>query len=692
MKVFDSENIRNVVLVGHGDSGKTSLVSASLFSAGAVNRLGRVEDGNTVTDYDEDEIERNITINSAAAHCVWKATKINLLDTPGYRAFILDSKASMVAAETVIVVVDAVSGVEVQTEKVWAFAQEFHLPRVIVVNKLDRDRASFSRTLDSLHQTFGRGVLPVQLPLGEEKAFQGVVDLIRNRAYAYADDGSGQFEEKEIPQDFRLESEKRREELIEMIAEKDDALMEKFFEKGTLSDEELANGLRESLRSDSIFPVFCTSATANIGLGQLLDWIVQLLPNPLQRRVLLKNLVTREGQEEQVRKDGPPAAYVFKTLADPFAGRISLLKVFSGTLESDLTLRNLGKDSDERLGTLQLLQGKSHEAVPQVKTGDICAVLKLKDTTTGDTLSARSFGKVFQKVDYPEPAISFSVEPKTRGDEDKIGNSIARILEEDPSLGFRRDPQTKEFLLSGSGQLHIEVAVAKLKKKYGVEVILKLPKIPYCETITMAAEAHGRHKKQTGGHGQFGDCKIKVEPLSRGAGFEFANKIFGGAIPRQFIPAVEKGILESAGKGYLAGYPVVDFRVTLYDGSYHQVDSSELAFKIAGSLAFKKAMEQAKPVILEPIMEVEVYLPGESAGDIIGDLNGRRGRILGMDVKGNTEVVRAKVPLAEMIRYAPVLTSMTGGRGNFHMERSHYDIVPAHLVERIIAEVEKEKA
>ncbi len=692
MKVFDSENIRNVVLVGHGDSGKTSLVSASLFSAGAVNRLGRVEDGNTVTDYDEDEIERNITINSAAAHCVWKATKINLLDTPGYRAFILDSKASMVAAETVIVVVDAVSGVEVQTEKVWAFAHEFHLPRVIVVNKLDRDRASFSRTLDSLHQTFGRGVLPVQLPLGEEKAFQGVVDLIRNRAYAYADDGSGQFEEKEIPQDFRLESEKRREELIEMIAEKDDALMEKFFEKGTLSDEELANGLRESLRSDSIFPVFCTSATANIGLGQLLDWIVQLLPNPLQRRVLLKNLVTREGQEEQVRKDGPPAAYVFKTLADPFAGRISLLKVFSGTLESDLTLRNLGKDSDERLGTLQLLQGKSHEAVPQVKTGDICAVLKLKDTTTGDTLSARSFGKVFQKVDYPEPAISFSVEPKTRGDEDKIGNSIARILEEDPSLGFRRDPQTKEFLLSGSGQLHIEVAVAKLKKKYGVEVILKLPKIPYCETITMAAEAHGRHKKQTGGHGQFGDCKIKVEPLSRGAGFEFANKIFGGAIPRQFIPAVEKGILESAGKGYLAGYPVVDFRVTLYDGSYHQVDSSELAFKIAGSLAFKKAMEQAKPVILEPIMEVEVYLPGESAGDIIGDLNGRRGRILGMDVKGNTEVVRAKVPLAEMIRYAPVLTSMTGGRGNFHMERSHYDIVPAHLVERIIAEVEKEKA
>lgn len=692
MKVFDSEKIRNIAVVGHGDSGKTSLVSALLYSAGAVNRLGRVDEGNTVTDYDEDEIERKITINTALAHCEWKDTKINLLDTPGYRAFILDAKASMVAAETVVIMVDAVAGVEVQTERVWSFAEEFGLPRVIVINKMDRDRAGFNRALESIHQVFGRAAVPVNVPLGEEKEFQGVVDLIRQRAYLYETDGSGRFKEEEIPQSLRAEADTRREQLVEMVAESDDALMEKFFENGTLSDEELLSGLRKSLRSNSLFPVFCTSATLNVNVKHLLDWIVDVLPHPFERKPMpAVELNGGKVREVQVRKEGPVAVYVFKTLADAFAGRISMLKVVGGTLKSECVLRNFRGDTDERIGTLQVPQGKAHEAIPEARAGDICAVLKLKETTTGDTLAEKAFAAAFKKVEFPEPAISFAVEPKSRGDEDKIGNTIARIIEEDPSIRFRRDPQTKEFLLAGTGQLHVEVTVAKLKKKYGVEVILKTPKVPYRETITGTADVHGRHKKQTGGHGQYGDCRIKMEALPRGAGFEFVNDIFGGAIPRNYIPAVEKGIVEAAEKGFLAGYPVVDFKVVLYDGSYHQVDSSELAFKIAGSLAFKKAMELATPVLLEPIMNVELYAPEENAGDLMGDLSSRRGRILGMDVKGTTQVIRAQAPLAEMLSYAPVLTSLTGGRGSYHMEHSHYDIVPSHLAEKIIAEARKQK-
>ena len=690
MKVFDSENIRNIALVGHGGSGKTSLASALLYCSGAVQRMGRVEEGNTVTDHEEDEIERQITISTAMARLEWQGTKVNILDTPGYRTFTLDTKATMFGAETIVVVVDAVSGVEVQTERVWSYADEFSLPRVVVINKLDRDRASFSRSLESLQKAFGRAIIPVQIPIGEEQSFMGIVDLVANKAFVYQKDGSGKFQAGEIGEDMAEEVARRREELIEMIAENDDTLMEKYFESGTLSEEDLQSGLRKAVQNHSVCPVFCLASTINVGVKQFLDWITTVFPNPLDRGAV----PLRDGGEEDVEftvsKEGPAAAYVLKTLADPFAGRINVLKVFSGTLRSDVALKNSTSGADERLGTMQLLQGKAHEGVEEVKTGDICAVLKLKETITGETLSEPAFKGAFKKVEFPEPAISFAIEPKSRGDEEKMGHAISRMLEEDPSLRYRRDAGTREFLLSGSGQLHVEVAVGKLKKKFGVEVLLNTPKVPYRETITGRADVQGKHKKQTGGHGQYGDCKIRMEALERDAGFEFANKIFGGAIPRNYIPAVEKGIVEAAQKGYLGGYPVVDFRVVLYDGSYHNVDSSDMAFKIAGGLAFKKAMEKAKPVLLEPIMNVEVYVPEENSGDIMGDLNSRRGRIQGMDVKGSTQVVEAQVPLAEMLNYAPTLTSMTGGRGSFHMEQSHYDIVPAHLTEKIIQEARQE--
>jgi elongation factor G len=693
MKEFESKNIRNIALVGHGDSGKTSLTSALLYSAGAVNRLGQVEEGNTVTDFEEDEIERRFSINMALAHMEWDGTKINVLDTPGYRIFILDAKASMLGAETAVLVVDAVAGVEVQTELVWSFAEDFTLPRAIVINRLDRERASFSRTLESLHSAFGRSVIPVQLPIGQEQNFQGIVDLLRGKAYRYENNPSGKFKEEGIPDELQADADKGRGELTEMIAENDDELMEKFFEEGTLSNEELLGGLRKAVQNREMVPVFCVSSTQNIGVKQLLDWIVNLFPNPLERKsVTLIDGTTQEEKEFNPAGDGATTAgFVLKTLADPFAGRINLIKVFSGTLKSDSSLRNLSRDVEERLGTLQLMQGKAHEGIPKVHTGDICAVLKLKETITGDTLAEPSFGGSFKPVEIPEQAISFAIEAKSRGDEDKMSHAIARLLEEDLSLSFRRAARTKEFLLSGSGQLHVEVAVSKLKKKFGVEVVLRTPKVAYRETITGHADVQGKHKKQSGGHGQYGDCKIKMEPLERDGGFEFVNKIFGGSIPRNYIPAVEKGIVEFSEKGFLAGYPVVDFKVTLYDGSYHDVDSSDMAFKIAGSLAFRKAMEKAKPVLLEPIMDVSVYAPEESAGDVIGDLNGRRGRISGMDMKGSNQVIEAQVPMAEMLNYAPTLTSLTGGRGNFHMEQSHYDIVPSQLAERIIENARRDK-
>lgn len=692
MKVYDSREIRNVGLIGHGDSGKTTLASAMLYSAGAVSRLGRVDDGNTVTDYDDDEISRQITINTAVAHCEWGSSKINIIDTPGYPAFILDAKSSLMGADSALLVVDSVAGVEVQSEKAWEFAAEHRLAPAVVFNKLDRDRASFERSLESVHKSFGRTVVPVQIPLGEEASFRGIIDLIGEKAYVYETDGSGNFQETAIPDELQEEAEQRREELIEMVAESDDELMEQYFEEGTLTQSELVQGLRSFFLDRSIVPAFCVSAGKNMGVKQLMDAMVELFPNPLERTPVAG--VTAGSEEEielSISADGPVTAYVFKTLADPFAGRINLVKAITGTVKSDSNLRNRTAESNERLGTVHIPQGKNYEPVPELRPGDLGAVMKLKNTATGDTLSVPSARTIVRKVEFPEAAISFAVEPKSRGDEDKIGNAIARVIEEDPSISFRRDAQTKQFLLSGTGQLHVEVTVAKLERKYGVHVILKPPKVPYRETITGTADVHGRHKKQTGGHGQFGDCKIRMEGLPRGTGFEFENEIFGGSIPRNYIPAVEKGIVESAERGFVAGYPVVDFKVTLYDGSYHEVDSSEMAFKIAGSLAFRKAMERARPVLLEPIMKVEVYVPEEHSGDIMGDLNSRRGRIQGMDIKTGMQVVHAEVPLAEMLNYAPTLTSVTGGRGSFHMEKSHYDVVPPHFAEKVIEEAKRDK-
>ncbi|HSR50636.1 MAG TPA: elongation factor G [Acidobacteriota bacterium] len=691
MKVFDSEDIRNIAVVGHGDTGKTSLVSALLFSSGATNRLGKVDDGNTVTDYDDEEVERKVTISTGLAHCEHKKVKINLLDTPGYGAFLLDAKGPVLASEAVLVVVDAASGAEVQTETVWGFADEFGLPKALVINKMDRERASFARSLESLQEAFGRGVTAVQLPIGKEKDFKGFVDLIKNKAYIYEMDGSGKFSEEDVPADMADDASTRREELIEMVAESDDSLLEKFFEEGTLSDEELVSGLKKSFRKGDLHPVFVSAAVANCGAHQLLDYFVSLFPNPLERPPV-KIVEGEEEKDFQPSNDSPAGAMIFKTLADPFAGHISMIKVFSGSLKGESSVKNLNKGQDERLASVQIAQGKNYESVPEVHTGDICVVTKLKDTTTGETIGDAKFPGVFKEIEYPEPAISFAIEPKSRGDEDKIGNAVARIIEEDPSVRFRRDEETGDFLLSGTGQVHVEVIVNKLKKKYGVEVLLKTPKVPYRETITAEADVQGRHKKQTGGHGQFGDCYIKMRPLSRDEGFKFTDSIFGGSIPRQFIPAVEKGVVESATRGYLAGYPVVDFEVELYDGSYHSVDSSEMAFKIAANIAFKKGMEQARPVLLEPIMNVEIYVPEDAAGDVMGDLNSRRGRIQGMDVKGASQVIRAQVPLAEMLTYSPALTSMTGGRGSFHMEPAHYDIVPHNIAEKVIEERKQEDA
>jgi elongation factor G len=686
VKIYDGENIRNVALVGHGDTGKTQLVSALLFTAGMVNRLGKVDEGTSVTDYDEEEIQRKFSISASLAYAEWGKTKINFVDTPGYNIFMHETEAALVAADAALVMIHAVAGIEVQTEKVWGFCEKYGLPRALVINQLDRDRASFERTLEALRGAFGRTVIPLQLPIGEEKGFRGLIDLVRMKAYLYDPDGSGKGKEAEIPADLQDAASKAHDALVEMVAEGNDKLMEEFFEKGTIPIEGLIPGLKQAVAEKRVYPVAVSAGLLNIGSESLLDGLVDYFPSAVDRGEV--EGLDREGGEPVKRKVAdaqPVSAYVFKTVADPFAGRVSYFKVRSGVVKNEATLSNFNRGSSERLSHIGVVQGKTQTAVAELHAGDIGAVAKLKDTLTGDTLGDKSAPIVFPKVKLAEPAISFAIEPKSRGDEDKLSTAIHRMLEEDLLLRFSRDPQTKEFLLSGAGQQHVEVAVSKLKRRFNIEVTLKAPKIPYRETIRAKGDAQGKHKKQTGGHGQYGDCWIKVEPLARGAGFEFVNDIFGGSIPRNFIPAVEKGIIEAAAKGYLAGYPVVDFRVILYDGSYHDVDSSEIAFKLAGSKGFKKCMEQAKPCLLEPIMNVEITVPENYSGDIMGNLNGRRGRIQGMEPKGGSTVVKAQVPLAEMLTYASDLTSMTQGRGTYAMEMSHYDIVPQLISDKIVA-------
>ena len=691
MKVYDAASIRNVALVGHSGSGKTQLASAILSDSGMVNRFGKVDDGTTVTDYDEEEISRKHTLSAALAYAEWSRQKINLIDTPGMGNFLADARAALQVVDAALVVVDAVSGVMVQTEKVWEASDELALPRLVVLNRLDRERASLERSLASLHASCNRTVIPIQLPIGEEKNFRGVVDLVTKKAFVYTSDESGKFSESAVPADMTAAVNSAREALIEMVAENDEKLMEKFFEAGTLTDDELVSGLRTATMAAKIFPLVCTSATLNIAVPQLLDAVVAYLPSPADRPY--KGLAKDDSEvAKQADDKAPAAAFVWKTIADPFAGRITMFRVVSGALKADSNCHNKTRDAAERFGHLLLLQGKTQTSVPEIKAGDLGAVAKLKDTLTNDTLGDKGDPTRFPAVKFPEPVLAYAIEPKSRGDEDKISTAMHRLEEEDPSIKYSRDPQTKELLLSGQGQLHIEVTVAKLKRRFGVDVNLKPPRIPYRETIKASTEAHGRHKKQTGGHGQFGDCKIKVEPLARGADFEFVDDIFGGSIPRQFVPAVEKGIQDARARGYLAGYPMVDFRVTVFDGSYHDVDSNELSFKLAGSLAFKDAMTRARPTILEPIMNVEVYAPSDFAGDLMGDLNGRRGRIGGMDTRGVMTIIKAQVPMSEMLTYEQHLTSATGGRGSYHMEYSHYDEVPAHLQTKIIAAAKAERA
>ena len=686
MKVYDAASLRNVALVGHSGSGKTQLVSALLFDAGAVNRLGKVDDGTTVTDYDEEEIARKHTLSACVAYAEWNKTKINFIDTPGMANFLSDARAALRVADAALVVVDAVAGVEVSTEKVWEAAEELGLPRMVALNRVDRERASLDRSLESLRGVFGRTVIPIQLPIGEEKNFKGVVDLVAMKAYTFAD---GKASEGAVPADLESAAQTAREALIEMVAEADDALMEKFFDAGTLTQEDLVGGLKRGVAAARIVPLVLTSATANIGMQPLLDAIVAYAPSPVDRPLRARSA---EGEEVEIAtKDGGGAcAFVWKTVADPFAGRITLFRVISGTLKADTSVHNTTRDVPERLGHLLVLQGKTQTTVPEVKAGDIGAVAKLKETQTGDVMGDKSAGKV-PPIKFPEPVISYAIEPKSRGDEEKISTALHRLQEEDPTINYTRDPQTKELLLAGQGQSHIEVTVAKLKRRFGVEVTLKLPRIPYRETIKATVEAHGRHKKQTGGHGQFGDCKVKFEPLPSGSDFEFVNDIFGGSIPRQFVPAIEKGIQDSRMRGFLAGYPMVDFRASVFDGSFHPVDSSEMSFKMAGSLAFKDGMSRARPTLLEPIMNVEVYAPSDFAGDLMGDLNSRRGRIGGMDTRGAMTIIRAKVPMQEMLTYEQHLTSATGGRGSYHMEFDHYEEVPQHLHAKIIAASKAER-
>jgi len=690
MKVFDAAAIRNVALVGHSGGGKTQLASALLFDTGAANRFGKVDDGTTITDYDEEAIARKHTLAASPAFFEWNKCKVNLIDTPGMGNFFGDTRAALRVVEAAVVVVDAVGGVQVSTEKAWETAEELQLPRILVCNRLDRERASLERALASMRSVLGRNCVPVQMPIGEEKDFKGVIDLVGMKAYMFAPDESGKMTEEAVPAALSADAEANRTALIEMVAEADDALMEKFFEAGTLTQEELTEGLTRAIRAAKLFPVFCTSATKNIGIQLLANGLVTYVASPADRP---GQGVTASGEAVTLpaSDSGPLLLWVWKTMADPFAGRVTLFRVLSGVLKADVTVHNLTRDVSERFGHLLVLEGKTQTHVPELHAGDIGAVAKLKDTHTSDVLGDKKAGFSPKPISFLEPVLAYAIQPKNRSDEDKIGPAIHRLLEEDPSIAYTRDPQTHDLLLSGQGQLHIEVTVAKLRRRFGVEVTLKPPQIPYRETITAKTEAHGRHKKQTGGHGQFGDCKIRVEPLKRGADFEFVDDIFGGAIPRQFVPAVEKGIQDARLRGYLAGYPMVDFRVTVFDGSYHDVDSNELSFRMAGRLAFKDAMTRARPTLLEPIMNVEVHAPSEFAGDLMGDLNSRRGRIAGMDTRGTATIIKATVPMSEMLTYEQTLTSFTGGRGGYHMEFSHYDEVPGHLHGKIVAASKAER-
>jgi elongation factor G len=676
--------IRNLVLIGHGGCGKTSLAEALLFGAGATSRLGKVDDGSSVLDYEPEEIKRKITISSAFHHFQWKKHTVYLADTPGDDNFLSDTRATLHVSDAAVVVVDAVDGVKVGTEKVWQTANRYNLPRLIFINKMDRERADFHRVLKEIRDVLEVQAVPILLPIGREADFKGVVDLISQKAYLGTGGGAKQ-EATPIPDGLKDEVEELRSDLLNFAAESDDALIEKFLEEGELTPEEIYQGLRVGTLKGNFVPVLC--GATSLGSSQLLDAINLYLPAPEDRGLVKgQNPTSKEEVTLEADPDGPLAAQVFKTVADPYAGRLSIFRIYSGTMNADSTVLNANRAVPERFGQLFLLEGKGQKAVPSLGSGAFGAVAKLKETVTGDTLTSEAKPLVLPPITPSRPMVTFALEPKKQGEEDKVFSSFSKLIEEDPSLVLTRNAETKEILLSGVGSVHIEATAEKLKRKFGVEVNLKPPKVPYRETIKGTVKVQGKYKRQSGGRGQYGDTWLEMEPLPRGGDFEFVDKIVGGAIPRQYIPSVEKGIVEAKNTGILAGFPVVDFRVSLYDGSFHDVDSSDMAFKIAGSMGFKKGMEQANPTLLEPIMKMTVTVPEDNMGDIIGDLNGRRGRVLGVEAQGRYQVITAHVPMTEVLLYAPDLISKTGGRGTYEMEFDHYEEVPPHLAEKIIAE------
>ncbi|HTZ56604.1 MAG TPA: elongation factor G [Acidobacteriaceae bacterium] len=716
LKTYQGQDIRNIALVGHAHCGKTTLIAALLHAAKMTDRLGRVDDGSAVTAYDEEDVARRTTMQNALAFAEWHNLKINLVDTPGFPMFVHEARAALLPVEAALLVVNAACGVEAMTRRVWKFGEEFNLPRAIVINQMDHPRADHDRTLNALREEFGRQVVPVQLPIlegnGQGTNFRGVVDLVTMQAFLYEPDGTGTGRVSEIPVRLREEAASAHQALVELVAEGKDELMEEFFQEGTLPEEHLIVALHEAIREDRIFPVLYTSGLRNVGTDHLLDFLQVYTPSPVERVPVAARGVAIESRRDAAHRDGvgngdgtademvlrkvddrePLSLYVFKTMSDPFAGRISFFKVFSGVVRSDANVTNYTHRSSERLAHLTAMQGRTAVPIAELHAGDIGAVAKLRETFTGDTLGDAGHEIYFDPVTMPEPAVTYAIEPKTRADEDKLAPAVHKLMEEDLMVRFYRDAATHEFLLAGSGQPHIESIVHKLQRRYHTEVTLKAPKVPYRETIRARADAQGRHKKQSGGHGQYGDCWIRLEPLPIGSGFQFVNEIFGGAIPRTFVPAVEKGIQEAAERGWLAGFPMVDFRAVLYDGSYHDVDSNELSFRLAGRLAFRNCMPQSKPVLLEPLMRVEIEAPDTFTGALMGDLTSRRGRVQGMDSGRGTTIIRAEVPMAEMLSYGATLTSLTQGLGSFHMELARYDVVPPLAAEKVIASAHKNVA
>lgn len=687
MGQYGLETIRNLVLLSHCGAGKTSASEAILFTAGAITRLGKVDDGTTTSDYDSDEVKRQISLNLALLPCLWKGAKINLIDTPGYSDFVSEVKAAIRVSEGAIIVVCAASGVEVGSEQVWAYSGEANLSRLIFINKMDRENADFYRTLDELGSKFGSRCIPVQLPIGAYDDFQGVVDLLAMKSYI-----GFPAKEAEIPSSLQTQAVSFREKLVEAVAEIDDRLLEKYLDGEEISLDELKKGLRQAVVTGKIVPVLVGSAIQNIGIISLLDAIYNYLPSPKERDVVIAgDSVEQAGQTIEPSEDVPLAALVFKSSADPYVGRLTYFRVYTGAIDSNSQVWNATRGGVERIGQLFILRGKTQEPVSQLRAGDIGVVAKLSLTSTGDTLCSRDKPVKIAPILFPEPAFNEAVYPKTKADLDKLGAALSRLCEEDPTLRVHREADTTETILSGLGETHLEVAAEKMLRKFGVGVVLETPRVPYKETITMLAKAEYKHKKQTGGHGQYGHVLLKLEPLPRGSGCEFTDKVVGGRIPKNYIPAVEKGVNEAVGEGVLARYPVVDIKTTVYDGSFHPVDSSEICFKIAGAGALKKGLSQGQPILIEPIMNIKVTVPENFTGDIIGDLNTKRAHLLGMNPEAGINVIEAQAPLAEILRYAIDLKSITQGRGSYTVDFSHYEQVPPHLTQKIIAQRQAEK-